>query len=765
MTAVLDTADTPALPVVRPTRPILAVLPWAAVLAVFVAALIGTGTAPRDIAIYLLYLGAGVVLPGTLVYRSLRGSRGNLPEDLGVGAATGLPVQLLGWALGAATGLQTFLVIWPALIIVLFLAVPNLRRHWRTTGKRPLPLRWSWSMAAALLLVIGLCYPFWRANPLPPATAYYYQDLLYHLALVHEMTRSMPFQVPQLAGDTLKYHYLSNADMAAGSLITGISPAIILFRLWSGPIVAIAVMVVAVLARELTGRWWAGPLAGACGLIGAPLTLGAASAFGGVPVTVISPSQAYVFPLIGLMLLLMIDILRGRPMGWTWVTVFPLALACAGAKSSALPPVVAGAALATVAVLIVDRTKLRPMLIFLGLALAAMLAGFKTFAGGGAGTLAVQPLASLFWFPPYRQTLAAGIRLNGPTFVLPGLRGASTGSMIFVAVLVLWWLLMQTARLAGLAMLGQRRSRRDPVVWLLAGVTLAGTGGALLFWHPAASQIYFFATIVPFAIVLSVWFLAERPRALVAGMIAGAVWVLVVPRPQAPEPATQRNWMWALAWPVLLTAAVAAVTIAAALVAWRIRTGRLAWRAVPVALVAAALAGGLTLQAKTLARANVKAIAEPAAVPTDQRAVLKEEATAARWLDDHAGRDDIVATNVHCSPLNWKAACDARAFWVAGLGGRRTLVESWAYTDQALAADGDDGKRFSFQPAPYPERFALNERVFTRADPADLAELTRRYRVRWLFADSRAAGGVSPELAKVAELRYQDGPVTVYELG
>jgi hypothetical protein len=765
VTAVLAASDASVSPVVSRARPALAVLPWFPPLILFVAGLLATGTAPRDIAIYAVYLAGGVVLPGTLVYRALRGSRGNLPEDLGVGAATGLPLQLLGWALGTATGNEKLLILWPALVIVLFMAVPRLRRYWRIAERRPPPLRWSWLMAAAMLLVVAICYPFWNSNPLPPATASYYQDLLYHLALVHEMTRSMPFEVPQLAGDTLRYHFLSNADMAAGSLITGISPAVLLFRLWFGPILAISIMVVAVLAREVTGKWWAGPLAGACGLLGSPLVLGAVNPFGGVAVTVLSPSQAYAFPLLGLMVLLLIDILRGRRMGWTWVLVFPLALASAGAKSSALPPVVAGAVLATLVVLIVDRAKVRPMLIFLGLTLAAMLTGVRIFAGGGAGILAVQPLATLFWFPPYRQTLAPDIRLNGPTFVVPGLERASSATLIFVAELVVWWLLMQSARLAGLAMLGFRRSRRDPVVWLLAGVTLAGTGGILLFWHPAASQVYFFATVVPFAMVLSVWLISGHPRAVVAGMVAGAVWVLVVPRPQPPTTATRQAWLEALFGPVLLTVAVAAAVSIVALAAWRLRSGRFVWRAVPVALVAAALAGGLALQVQSQVRTNSRALTQPAAAPNPQRMVLRSEAAAALWLNDHAGKDNVVATNVHCNPLTWKAACDARAFWVAGLGGRRTLVESWGYTDEALAEDGVDGRRFNLQPAPYPERFTLNQRVFARGDAADVAELRTRYHVRWLFADARATGGIAPELAKVAKVRYQDGPVTIYDLG
>src|SRR4029453_5651205 len=100
-------------------------------------------------------------------------------------------------------------------------AVPGLRRHWRIAEPQPLPLRWSWIIAGGLLTLVAMSYPGWAATPLPPVTTQYYQDMLYHLALVHEMTRSMPFQVPQLTGDTLRYHYLSDADIAIGSMLTG----------------------------------------------------------------------------------------------------------------------------------------------------------------------------------------------------------------------------------------------------------------------------------------------------------------------------------------------------------------------------------------------------------------------------------------------------------------------------------------------------------------------------------------------------------------
>jgi hypothetical protein len=138
--------------------------------------------------------------------------------------------------------------------------------------------------------------------------------------------------------------------------------------------------------------------------------------------------------------------------------------------------------------------------------------------------------------------------------------------------------------------------------------------------------------------------------------------------------------------------------------------------------------------------------------------------TAAIWLEKHSGSDDVIATNVHCSAIDSAETCDARAFWVSGLSGRRAVVESWGYTDQAVAQDGVNGLRYNFQPAPDQRVYQLNQRVFQNAQPADVAALRQEFHVRWLFADQRATGGVSPELGKVATARFSAGPVTIYQL-
>ncbi|BCJ52661.1 hypothetical protein Asp14428_41360 [Actinoplanes sp. NBRC 14428] len=733
-------------------------MPWLLVLAGWAGTLLGTGTPGDEIAVYAAYLVLAVVLPGTLLHRALRGSRGNLPEDLGLGAATGLLMQLVAWALAAAAGLQPLLRWWPLPVIAAFVAVPALRRHWRIAEPRPLPRRWSWMICGVLAGVLVLGAVAWTTNPLPPADTVYYPDVLYHLALVHEMTRSMPFEVPQLAGETLRYHYLSDADMAAASMITGIDPATVLLRFWMVPIGAIAVLVFAALTRDVSGRWWAGPPAAGVALTGLPLVLGApVQAYGGTSLSFSSPSQTYAMPLLGLLVTIAVDVLRGGRPRAAWFLVPPLALACAGAKASTLPPLVAGLILAALAA--IRRRAILPRLaLFTALVVAAMLAGLRLFAGGGAGTLGVQPLSLLRWMEPYADTLGRfdGVVPGGP--LPPGVQQADEPGRYLIAGIVVWWLVSQSPRLFGVAGLGTRDLRRDPAAWLLGGMAAAGTGAAWLLWHPSASQLYFFLCAAPFGAVLTTWLLTGLTRRWwlpAAGFTAGALWAVFAPGVDPPaDPASVSGWGWAIAQPGLR--ALAFVAAAAVVVAILRRPVRVLAAAVVAAVLGASLATGLAASVRDLTRQPVP---EPFPNP---RVVTAAEMSAARWLDEHAAPDDVVATNVHCVPIDRTPPCDARAFWVAGLGGRRTLVESWAYSDATVAANGYEGRKYMFQPAPDPVRYENNQRVFTEAYPAGLSEL-RTAGVRWLFADSRATA-ISPHLADAAPIRHVSGPVTIYEL-
>jgi hypothetical protein len=232
-------------------------------------------------------------------------------------------------------------------------------------------------------------------------------------------------------------------------------------------------------------------------------------------------------------------------------------------------------------------------------------------------------------------------------------------------------------------------------------------------------------------------------------------------------PTTDRmsDWLITLAEPLVRTAIVAAGVAAIGLILWRLRTGRTAWRALLPALLAATLGAGLTTGVQQYVEGVDTALsAVPTPLDRPDKLILSGELIAAKWLDEHAGRDDIVATNVHCQPLDWVSGCDARAFWVAGVGGRRTVIESWGYTDESVAQNGVNGLGYALQPAPDVLRYLLNQRVFTSGNADDLAQLKSLYGVKWLFADDRVTGGVSPRLNELAIPRFSSGPVTIYEL-
>jgi len=100
-------------------------------------------------------------------------------------------------------------------------------------------------------------------------------------------------------------------------------------------------------------------------------------------------------------------------------------------------------------------------------------------------------------------------------------------------------------------------------------------------------------------------------------------------------------------------------------------------------------------------------------------------------------------------PSVWGPGCGSGPCW------------SWCRSccSPAYAVNGG----YTNQPAPYPDRFDLNERVFRAPTRHDVDLLRDRYGVRWLVADG-SVGPVSADLADYAVPRYAAGPVTVFEL-
>ncbi|GAA2488077.1 hypothetical protein [Terrabacter carboxydivorans] len=727
-----------------------------AVLGTAVAVSVASHTPGIDIAKQVAYVVLGVVAPGTIVHRSLRGPRTTWVADLALGAATGLALELAAWAAFTALHLQQALWAWPILTVPLLLVRSTRQR----VLARPTPSdsSQSWgpwagvALGLACMLMVLLVYRGYMVDyPLPPAGAPYYPDLMWHMGLVHEATRSVPLLTPQSVADgTLRYHWFSNAHIAASSMMTGTDVAVVFLRLWILPIVVLVVLLTAVLAHRVSGRPWVGALAGwfvvpTLGYTFWPGLLNASN-----HLNPLSPSQVFSTALALLLVITLVDLVRakGRPSPGTVAVAALAALATSGSKSSALPVVLGGVGVAFLAALVLRRN--RVLLLAIG-AIGAVLAAvaFSFVAGGDAGS-GYQLFSALSLFASYREVVTARPNLGTP--VLDGLvHTPGVGPVLLVALLLIA-LLTYGRLLAGFLPFFQRALRTDLAAWLLAGLCLTPFLPFFVIAHNGYSQFYFLFGAIPFGSALWAWSIGElvgdsRARAkaaaatfVVVGVLTALAAVVLPSRVRPVGRPAQAAQLWTFVGQVAVCALVLLAILVTALVLRR--RGR-DWL-MPVA-ACAVVAPLLVTGSVGLLRLHSKA-------PTTSNPHLLSQDLAAAWIEDHVPLYDVMATNDHCLSGSG-TRCNSREWWISGLGGRRVLLEGWAYLPGAAANKGYDD----------PALYALNQAAFTRPDASTLGAVKQRG-VRWLVADTQA-GAVSPALSTLTTKVFSSGSVSVYKLG
>ena len=660
------------------------------------------------------------------------------------------------------------------LLLACFSSVPPLFKYWRISTPEPLPMAWSWGVATG----IGVCCVVISAatmgpNAVPPAGDTYYQDMLYHLSMVHELIRHVPPEIPQVGGEQLQYHWFPNAHLAAAVDITQLSPELVLFRLWMLPMVAAGLVIFAALARQVSRVWWTGLLAVGMTAVAARVDLwpgaggSSTSAF-----EYLSPSQTFgVMTGTATAMLLLAVLFEPVVPKRTWILLIGLAILGGGAKPTTLPILIGGTGLVGLFVLIrLRRLPLRALLAS-GVILFAAVVTMLTVAGSTGGSR-LQLFAIVRTVPGYPAVTGDTTMAATGGWILAGFESGDGTAVLGSWVVLVTLLLSQLGLLVGLGVLFARRTRDDPVAWWLAGAMIAGWLGMLVLDHPAASQGYFLRSLVPFAAAAAGLLISEslhgRSRREITGLwglavVLGLVLVLV-PRLMVPDSDGDRDRrIAALGLPALAFIALVLLAVSA----WLLVGGRIPGLA--------GLGPALTVLALTvtsweaavgyggyLIAAGEYPLPPPPVVAKDR--LDPAEKDAAGWLEANTADTDVVVTNTACRPARRQPpGCDARGYLVSGLGGRRTLLEGWAYTQQALREHGRDGKRYSVQPSPWPDRAEFTAQVF--ADPTSdlLHRLRDEYGVRWIFADS-LAGDVSPTLAKLAPRRYHNGPLSIYEL-
>ncbi|WP_432981630.1 hypothetical protein [Dactylosporangium sp. CA-233914] len=722
---------------------------------------------PATTGLFVVYLALGVALPGTLWWRLLHG-RGWFVADVAAGLVVGYIGEVFCYVVARLLGAPLLVLLFPLGTVALF----GLVRTWRPCfsfagGERP-PAAWRWAMTGLAAVTLLWSVKFYRVYGLSyPANASPDTDSTFHLALVGEAKHHMPMTVPWIRGEPLLYHWFVYPEMAATSWVTGIEPNVLLLRLSMLPMLMGFTVLVALLARRVTGGWWTGPAAaGVTLLVLAPnpyqwqlnafyrdLAFSGFDDGAALRQTVwTGPTQTFGAVLFVPLMLVLVDLLRGLGNRRRWVLFALLLAGITGGKATYLPLLAAGLAL----LVLLKRGRHRPALAALGLTVAGIGLGQVVLFGASSQGTRLAPLTDV---------------ATGGIGVTTGFSAGREGWKLLVLALltVLCW----AAIWAGAAFL----RAPAPELIVMLGIGLAGAVATMLLGQDGDSQRYFLESARPYLSIAAVAGLSRllpgpmtRRRAVV--LLSTALFGVVViqalqslGRHDIPRSSPLVSLVVPYAVLLLLVLVLYAVLkrICPPLRDGHIRHFAIFRQVTAPALLVALLAG---FGANTSAQ-HFLLIAQESRqggwrdVVRSPQYVSEGTLEAGRWLRSHSDPDDLVATNAHC--LVFQGECSDLHFSMTAYSERRMLVEGWGF---ATTAHGEAQRLGTWVGAvPYwrPDELAANDAVFAHPTAANVDELRNRYRVRWLFVDETQSS-VSPNLATFASFRFRSGVCVVYEL-
>lgn len=697
-------------------------LPWLALAATTITLPVALGTDPLDVVRYAAYLLYAVVLPGTLLYRSIRPTPRSLIEDLAYGTVVGLLAETAALVAAGLLHARGLLWSWPLLVIV------ALRGRLRA-GSYPLrpTAGWSWAVAGiAAGFLAYLTVAFLAVNPpVPVGGAHDYMiDQLNLLAVSADLKHHFPLAVPEQGGRVLGYHWFAYGHVAAGSTVSGVDLPTVWFRLDLPVLAVLAVCLLAVTGWRVARHPWAGPAAAALMFtVGelvpqrqAPAFFGSITAYYSWSSRSLLFGAALSMPLIAAIA----DLLRGGARWREWALVAVFAAGTTGAKSTIVPLFGAGVAALCAVHLLRRRSRWTPWL--LGGLLAAVEAG---------------AVAVLYGFE------GQGLRWGPFAIMLDFVGSQRHGTTIADAPLILWGLgayaIAMLTRLAGVAGLSGRWG--DAEIFL-AGTTVAGVAGTLCVWHVSWSEHFFIVAAWPCAAILSAAGLVRLPwsrRALWPALAVGAALAAVSVALTLPIDPHR----WRVPLPVYV---LGALVLAAALLVGS-RLGRFG------ALVVVLSAGVARLPYDAVTSANLGDVYHVR--------VSADQAAGARWLRANSDPSQYVATNVHRVGGGLQGG-QSLAYWISAYSERRVLLGSWGYSPESTESQSNAHRLGPALTYWDPARLAQNDAAVLDPTPARLAWLWAQ-RVRWILVD-RAQGTPTAALPALTDLAWQRGDIAVYRL-
>lgn len=765
----VDTPPGPAWPGVRSWAPLVLL----GVPTVYLLHHYGAGA--RDLVLFGAYVTGLVAVPGVLLWRAARRRARSLAEDFGPGLALGYALEVLGYLAARALGQPRAVVLAPIAVLLLFVAVRPLRRYWRAAADAErAPIGWIWAnagIAAAVLIWAALYFVRTRG------VDYTFNDgdLSFQLALIGEVRQHIPPQVPWVRGEALSYHWFAYADIAATSWVTGVDPPTMLMGLYFVPLLGALPFAVSSLARQVTGRWWPGPVAALLTLAGvAPYPYGwpapdtyRANGLGPVDDGAVlrfglfsSPTQTFAALLGIALVMVLVDLLRSAHTGrreYLLPAAF-VAVIC-GAKATYLPIILCGLLLVQAVTVLTERRWHRPALGATAVVIPGLLfAQFVLFRGEAQG-MVIEPLAGLS-----RYSLGAATGLGA--FAYGAVPTTGVALVALVAITLLAWAMTW----GGTAAIRTAGGRWDPAHLLTAGIGVAAFGAVLLLNHYGFSQTWFLVAARPYLAVAAVAGLAalvgEQRRAgwwpVAAALIGIGIAGVTVLLGRDTAPTVLDDGRTRVLVDILVPNAV---LVAAVLAAWLIGRRVTALRGRAAAGAVAMMIGISLYPSGVVVADHVRAAAAAGFAPGPAMPPLWPVGTrsAAAWVRRHSDPDDLMATNAHCRPTR-TGICDNLHFWFAAFTERRFLVEGWGYTPTANRLQTETGLRGNLVPYWDRARLAANDAAFHAPTADTVGVLRGQYGVRWLFVDLTDSAVRPDRLGRHAVLRYRSGMVAVYRL-
>ncbi|NYJ75739.1 hypothetical protein [Allobranchiibius huperziae] len=719
-----------------------------AVLALYLAYAGVDGLSGSEVVRAVLGVAVTQLLPGVLLWRCVRPRDGWLLEDLAMGFAMGIAIVVPTQTIAGYSHQRWIALVLPLLVAALLLAVPVTRRRIMSARWSPLPWWLGGGIAALSASTFPMLVAYFRVNQPRWATGVGqpHVDTYLHLALSSELLERGPAAWPTVIGEALGYQWFAHAWIAQVTASTGVPLDEVLMRFLPAIMPIVSVTCVAALCLRLTRS--AGIALGAVALaslagVTAPVRTLAINPM----ITPQSPTLGLGIPTLMALIAILAMRWRGEALRGAIVMVPILTVIATGTKGSTAPVVIAGLGLALLAALI-WRRRLVPHLVvdllMMGVALVATLA--IVFHGSASGLmLGVTESA--------KQTRLAGELGGAPTYFQQRALSAIT---ILIGL---------GPALLGFAALWRREDRRDPVIWVLLGASIAGAAATGLFSHPGKSQGYFLLTALPLAAIATaigadrvLRTLSVRGRALLLGF-AGLGAVAFVLLPTLVLGPLRTHTFRRLEESVLIGLVILVAAGVIAVIATRDTDRRYGAR---IGLSAAA--GAVVLSGPVVYGQYLSNVKEPSAHQhiklSEAGASSNAQIAAAVYIRDHSGVEDLVMTNRHCTRQSAPYHCDTRRWLVTAFSQRQALIEGWTATNTAtrLAPHGRDSVTIDYW---HPQLLQLNDGFYTHPTAAAARQLWDKG-VRWVYEENTMKHAKT--LAPYATLRFRDSGASAWQL-